>query len=90
MGWGGSSLKHTSQSIQLHISRALTQGPTLPAPLHGKDDGAFGPGPREPDHLAVVHAARVRAPAREVIEYLGGGDESRVGEENLRVWRRLM
>ena len=44
----------------------------------------------EPDHFAVLGAARVWAPRREIEEDVGGGDEERVREEDLRVGRRLV
>jgi hypothetical protein len=44
---------------------------------------------READHLAVLRATRVGTPRGE-IEDVGGGDEERVREEDLRVGRRLV
>jgi hypothetical protein len=45
---------------------------------------------REPDHLAVLCAARVRTTRREIKEDVGGGHEERVRKEDLRVGRRLV
>ena len=46
---------------------------------------------READHLAVLCAAWVGTPRREIGEHINGGDEERVAtEEDLRVGRRLV
>ena len=45
---------------------------------------------READHLAILRAARIGTPRGEVKEDVGGGDEERVREEDLRVGCRLV
>ena len=74
-----------------HLARAhAPKGPPRAAALQRENRRALEAAPREADHLAVLRAARVRAPRREVEEDVGGGYEERVREEDLRVGRRLV
>jgi len=76
-----------------HLARAHAAkgGPPVPAAaLEREHRGAVEAVAREADHLAVLGAARVGTPRGEIEEDVGGGDEERVREEDLRVGRRLV
>jgi len=75
-----------------HLARAHAAkgGPVSAATLEREHGRAVEAVAREADHLAVLRAARVGTPRREIEEDVGGGDEERVREEDLRVGRRLV
>jgi len=74
-----------------HLARAHAAKGSMPtAALQREHRRAVKAVAWEPDHLAVLGAARVWAPRREIEEDVGGGHEERVREEDLRVGRRLV
>lgn len=75
-----------------HLARAHAAkgGPVPAAALEREHRRAVEAVAREADHLAVLRAARVGTPRGEIEEDVGGGDEERVREEDLRVGRRLV
>ena len=84
--------RHVAVDPIAHLARAhAAKGGRVPAAaLEREHGGAVEAVAREADHLAVLRAARVGTPRGEVEEDVGGGDEERVREEDLRVGRRLV
>jgi len=74
-----------------HLARPdAPKRPGLAPALQRKHGRAVEAVSGEPDHLAVLRAARIGAPRGKVEEYVGGGDKKRVCEEDLGVGGRLV